>query len=396
MKTTTRQRLARIGAPLIVLVLGVAGMSLLKATAPKPDIEEVAPRPVTVYTHLAESSDAVIEVLAQGEVRARTMIDLTAQVAGRVVAVAPAYVEGGRFDADTVLLQIDDSDYRFALREAEAAVAAADLGVQQAVADAQVARQQLRGVPDASDLSLKKPQIVEARARYEAALAGLELARLNFARTRVSLPFEGRVASTTAHIGQVISVGSTLGEVFSTDRVEVRLSLNDEQLAALDLPIGFSAEGEDAPSVIFSAEVAGREHRWTGHLRHIDAAIDASTRLIYATAELEDPYGAGRSAGGMPMAVGLFVNARIAGRALTDVVRIPAQGLRPGNQIYVVGADGLLDIRKASVASVDADHAILTGGVHAGERVVVSALRDAIPGMRLATLDASDYALAEP
>jgi RND family efflux transporter MFP subunit len=395
-RSALRKKLFAVGAPVVVLGLGLVTVATLDATAPVPEPEATAARTLTVYTHLTKRSDTLLTVRAEGEVRARTAIDLTAEVRGRVVAVAPEYVEGGRFGPDTVLLQIDDSDYRLALREAEAAVAAADLAIEQALADAQVAQSQLRDVPNASDLSLKKPQIAEARARREAALARVEQAQLNLSRTRVRLPFEGRVVSTTAHVGQVVSVGTGLGEVFSTDRVEVRLSLNDKQLEALGLPIGFSADNSTAPSVSFSSEVAGQRHHWTGQLRHLDAAIDPRTRLIYATEELRDPYGSGRSAHGMPMAVGMYVEAEIQGRVLEDVVEIPSEGLRAGDLVYVVDAGGLLDVREARVASADGERVVISEGLRPGERVVISALRNATPGMSVATIDDTRYALVRP
>jgi RND family efflux transporter MFP subunit len=390
-----RAKLLKLTGPVLVIGLGVAGVMLLSATAPEPLTEEAAPRPVTVYTHLAERSDTVLDVQTQGEVRARTAIDLVAQVSGRVTSVSPEYIEGGHFDAETVLLTIDDSDYQLALREAEAAVAASELSVEQALADADVARKQLRDLPNASDLSLKKPQIAEARARREAARAGLALARRNLERTKIRLPFDGRVASTNVHIGEVIAAGTSLGQVFSTDRVEVRLALSDSQLAALGLPIGYAASGDEAPIVRFSAEVAGATQRWEGRLTRIDAAIDPETRLIYATAAVDDPYGASRSEQGMPLAVGLFVQAEIRGRTLTGAVQIPAKGLRPGNKLYVVDSSGLLDIRDAKVEYLNAEHAVLSGGLRPGERLVVSALRNPISGMALATIDERVYAARE-
>jgi multidrug resistance efflux pump len=202
----------------------------------------------------------VLDVRTQGEVRARTAIDLVAQVSGRVMSVSPEYIEGGQLRRRHGAAEIDDSDYQLALREAEAAVAAAELGVEQALADADVARKQLRDLPNASDLSLKKPQIAEARARREAARAGLDLAKRNLERTPMRLPFEGRVASTNVHIGEVIAAGTSLGEVFSTDRVEVRLPLSNSQLAALGLPIGFAATGDDAPVVNPSARRSPAQH----------------------------------------------------------------------------------------------------------------------------------------
>ncbi|WP_439106007.1 efflux RND transporter periplasmic adaptor subunit [Congregibacter sp.] len=385
----------KLSGPVLVLGVAVGAVLLLKATAPEPETDEAPPRPVTVYTHLAERSDAVLNVQTQGEVRARTMINLTAQVSGRVISVSPEYVEGGRFDPDTVLLEIDDGDYRLALRQAEAAVAAANLSVEQALADADVARKQLRDVPNASSLSLKEPQIAEAKASREAALAALELAKLNLERTHVRLPFEGRVARTNVHIGEVINIGSTLAEVFSTDRVQVRLPLNNRQLSSLGLPIGFAAEPGAAPTVEFSAEVAGAKQQWTGQLVRIDAAVDPSTRLIYATAEVEDPYGLGRSPQGMPLAVGLFVEAEVMGRRLENTVRIPSKGLRPGNQLFVVDSSGLLDIRTADVAHATSEHAIISRGLRPGERLIVSALRNPISGMALSTIDERQFAARE-
>lgn len=154
-----KKNLLRIAAPVLVLALGIALVFLLKTTAPQPQTDEAPPRPITVYTRLAESTDAKIMVETQGQVRARTAINLTAEVSGRVLSVGDEYIEGGEFDKSTVLLQIDDSDYRAALRQAEAEVAAAELAIQQALADADVAKKQLRNIAQPSALSLKKPQI---------------------------------------------------------------------------------------------------------------------------------------------------------------------------------------------------------------------------------------------
>ncbi|MEM6606187.1 MAG: efflux RND transporter periplasmic adaptor subunit [Pseudomonadota bacterium] len=375
-------------APVAVLAAGVGGVFLLKVTAPEPQTDEAPPRPITVYTRLAERTDTVLEVETQGQVRARTAIALTAQVSGRVIGVAPGYIEGGEFAAGTALLRIEDSDYRLALRQAEADVAAADLAIQQALADADVAEKQLRGIANPSELSLKKPQIAQAKAQKEAALANLELAKLNLERTRVSLPFGGRVGSTAVHIGEYVTVGTPLGQVFAVDRVQVRLPLSNRQLAALGLPIGYiAAKAGDTVPVLLSADVAGASQQWQGTLLGIDAAIDPETRLIYATAEVEDPYGSGVSDKGMPLAVGLFVDAQIEGRRVSDAVQIPREGLRPGEQLYVVDSGGLLEIRRAEVLFSNSEHALIDAGVRPGERVVVSALRNPVTGMSLSTID---------
>jgi multidrug efflux pump subunit AcrA (membrane-fusion protein) len=94
------------------------------------------------------------------------------------------------------------------------------------------------------------------------------------------------------------------------------------------------------------------------------------------------------------MAVGLFVDAELEGRELTQVVQIPSKGLRPGDQIYVVDASGQLDIRTVSVASSNARTTIISDGLRPGERVVVSTLRNPVSGMRVETIDDDRLAAA--
>jgi RND family efflux transporter MFP subunit len=325
--------------------------------------------------------------MTQGEVRSRTEINLVSQVAGRVVQTSPEFVEGGRIKPGLPLLQIEDTDYRLALSQAEARLADAELAVQQALADQDVARKQLRNDPAASDLALKKPQVAQARALREAAIAGLEQARLDLQRTSITLPFEGRVADTMVQVGQFITPGTVLARVFGTELVEVRLPLNNAQLASLGLPIGFIADPGEGLPVVFSAAVAGQHHYWQGKLVRLDASVDPETRMLYAIAEVTDPYGAAASDKGMPLAVGLFVEAKIQGRALERAAVIPGSALRAGNTVFLVDEEGLLDIREVDVAHANRERAVVSAGLSAGERVVVSAIRNPIQGMALNATD---------
>ncbi|HAN28317.1 MAG TPA: efflux RND transporter periplasmic adaptor subunit, partial [Haliea salexigens] len=239
--------------PLLVIAVAIAGYAGLHAAAPEPEQDTTPARPISVFTATVRAEETRLTVHTQGEVRAATELDLVAQVGGRIVAVAQEFTEGGRIAAGETLLEIEDTDYRLALSEARAVVAEADVRVQQALADADVARQQLRNEPGASPLARKQPQLAEAHALLEAASARLEQAELNLERTRVHLPFDGRLLSTQVNVGQYVTPGSPLGRAFATSRVEVRLPLSDDQLAALDLPIGFTAEAGQEPPVTFKA-----------------------------------------------------------------------------------------------------------------------------------------------
>jgi RND family efflux transporter MFP subunit len=262
-------------------------------------------------------------------------------------------------------------------------VAGATVAVQLAHADADVARQQLRNTANPSELALKKPQVAEALAQLKAAEADLQQAQLNLQRTQVSLPFRGRMARTYVDLGQYVAPGTPLGQAFATDKVEIRLPITDAQLASLGLPIGYVAEEGGGLTVEFSARVAGRQQQWTGQLVRLDAAIDSNTRLLYATAELDDPYGENASQNGMPLAVGLYVTARIRGREIADAVRIPRKALRAGDTVYVVSSEGLLEIRSVEVSYSSADFAVIGNGLNSGDQVIVSTIRNPLPGMAL-------------
>ena len=370
-------------APILVLALGFGGYMLLLAIKPEPEKREQAARPVTVFVEKVSSSTVQLDVVTEGEVRSRVAIDLVAQVSGRVMSVAPAFTEGGNVMPGETLVTIEDIDYQLALKQASARVAAAQVQVELALADADVARKQLRGTKNPSDLALKKPQLAEARAQLLAAEADLQQAQVNLERTRVSLPFKGRIEDTYVDLGQFVSAGTPLGRAFATDKVEVRLPITDDQLASLDLPIGYEAEPGGGLDIEFSATVAGREHHWQGKLIRLDASIDSSTRLLYALAEVDDPYGTSASGEGMPMAVGLYVNGNIRGRRIEDAIRIPRSALRAGNTVYVVNSDGRLEVRTVQVTHSSPNYAVISEGLSASELVIISTIRNPIPGMAL-------------
>jgi RND family efflux transporter MFP subunit len=376
-------RITRILAPILVLAGGFGAYALLQVSKPDPEKSEKGPRPISVYTESVKQETLSLEVVTQGDVRARTQIDLVTQVGGRIVSVSPEFTEGGKIEPDSPLLKIEDADYRLAFSQAKANVAEARVGVEQALADADVARKQLRNTPNPSPLALKQPQLAQAKSRLVAAQAALEQASLNLERTKVSLPFHGRLISTRVDIGQYVSPGTVIGRAFATEIVEIRLPLSDSQLASLGLPIGYTAPIGGGLDVDFSAVVAAQLHHWQGKLVRLDASIDPGTRMLYASAVVMDPYGKNTSAQGMPLAVGLFVEAKIQGRELVDAYTIPRSALRAGDIVYLI-KDGLLEVRAVNVVHSSSEKSIISTGLEAGERVITSPIRNPVQGMALA------------
>jgi len=262
----------------------------------------------------------------------------------------------------------------------------------QAEPHADVARKQLAGQKSPSPLALKKPQVARAESALKAAETALALAITNLERTRISLPFAGRVESQSADLGQYVNPGKALGSVFGTDVAEVRIALTTNQLSALGIPIGFDGGEVGGLPTTLSASLGGAVYRWQGALARVDAAIDPTTRTVYGTVQVQDPYGLAQSTSGMPLAVGLYVDAEIEGRLVADGIQIAAEGLRAGDEIFVLDGEGLLDIRQVDVIHRSRHSALLASGVEAGEQVIVSAIRNPVRGMRLEAMDAEAVA----
>lgn len=355
----------------LAILAGGAGLIMLM-DALKPEIERQAPEatPPAVFFTVASPRSVTLDVFAQGEVRPRTDISLTAQVAGRVVSVSENFVDGGAFERDGVLIKIEDAPYR-------AIAAAARARLAQEEAEAALARkdyEELGRAEDPTDLALRMPQLEQARAEYRAA-------QLDVERTTIKAPFRGRVRERIVGVGQYVAPGAQLGRVFSTDVAEIRLPLTDNDLAKLGLPVAFvEDETRPGPPVKLSAFIAGQLHEWSARIARTNGAIDPATRQIAAIAVVDDPYGDGAAVDGTPLAMGLFVDAVIEGSAFGDAIVLPRAALHGRDAVYVITDNDTLERRTVQVVSSDKDTFTVASGINPGERIVTSPLRGADDG----------------
>ena len=369
------------GAVAIVVVLG--------ALKPETEQEETEQPPLVVSVADAQFKEQTVYATFQGEVRAKTNIDLVTQVTGKVTSVSDKFVEGGEFKAGETLLQIDTSDYLVALRSAEASVASAqvDLDMEQATA-ANRARewQDLQGKPldQANPLVLNKPQIDRAKARLAAANAELAAANLNYQRTKISAPFDGRIMTKSAELGQFLSRGEGIGRVFATQAMEVRIPMTDVQISELGLRLGYSSQQEgtiEIPATV-SASFGDALHSWKGYVKSVDASIDAQTRLLFATISVDRPFDQeGETM--VPLVPGLFVDVELASPRQLVGLELPRTALRNGNQVYAYDNE-VLRLKPVNVIYTSRDKVIVaqkSSGIEIGEQVITSSVPGAHEGM---------------
>jgi membrane fusion protein, multidrug efflux system len=349
-----------------------------------------APREVVLPTVRAVPVQAQAHrftVLTHGTVAPRVDIQMSAEVGGRIVQVAPSFASGGFFEAGEVLVALDPRDYELAVARARAALAEAQVRLQREEAEAKVARQewQTLGDGEANPLLLREPQLAEARAVVASAEASLAQAELDLARCQIRAPFDGRVWTKQADIGQFVARGELLARLYSVDAAEVRLPITLDDLSYLDLPMEYRGEtrANAGPRVTLRARFGQQVHAWEGTIVRTEGEIDPRTRMVTVVARVADPYQRGPDAARPPLAVGLFVNAEIEGRAEERVFLVPRASLRGDNQLLVVDAEERLRFRNVTVLRREQEHVIIGAGLQDGDLVSLSGLEAPVDGMRV-------------
>jgi|Deesub1362A_J573_1020465.scaffolds.fasta_scaffold02387_2 RND family efflux transporter MFP subunit len=363
-----------------LVAAGAAGLAAL--TLSRPPLVKRKPKPVlpVVRTIRVEPQAVTVEVPGEGTVRPLHRSTLSTQVSGTVVYLAPELLEQGRFRRGQVLARIEAVDYELAVTLARARVREAETAVQKIRAEAEASVEEwrrIKGRVPPPPLVARRPQVAEAEAKLAAARAQLAQAELNLKRTAIRAPFAGRVIRRYADLGQYLRPGERVAEVFSTEAAEVVVNLEDRDLAWIRVPGFTPGEGPGSP-VVVRAHFAGRELSWPGRVVRVEGELDPATRMVPVVVRVERPY-----ARRPPLAMGLFVEVVIRGRTLPAAVRLPRAALRPGDVVWVVSPEGVLRFRKVRVARLWREQALITEGLEAGERVVVSPLEVVTDGMRV-------------
>jgi len=369
----------KIVLPAAVLVIAVAAAALLASSRGAPPRTEKPALGPLVEVLLAATADVPVEVTGHGEVTARTWVEVVPEVSGRVLEVHPELVPGGLVRAGEALLVVDPRDYELAVERARATVARATVRLEQELAEAAVARSEWEaihpGQDPASGLTAREPQVAQARAELAAAEAELAAAALALDRTTITLPFDGVVVSESVDPGQVVAPGRAVAQVYGTATVEVRVPLDDGELAWFALPTGPGTAGAVAE---VSARFAGARHTWPGRVVRMEGQVDPVSRLVHVVVEVPRPFA--RTEGRPALMPGTFVDVAIRGTVMKGVVPVPRHALHGGRELWVV-EDGVLRVREVEVVRADRDTAYLSAGVSDGEAVVVSALDAVTDGM---------------
>ena len=418
------------------IVIGVAILAYVvanKAPPPRAPASELI-RHVRVIS-VAEMS-VVPRILGYGSIKPEKIWTASAEVGGRVTYVHPDFKKGAILSAGTEIIRISPADYELAITQAEANINAIDAQLTELDVNEQNTGESLKIEERALEVNekelarkrslLKRSNISQAAVDQEQrsslaqrrkvqdlknalrlipsqrALqqeeravneAKLGVARLDLERTHIRLPFDARIAEQNVEQTQYVQAGQTLGVADSMGAAEVDAQIPISRFRALlegvsDAPVNIASGSFQELAARFGFEAVvrlrldGRTVDWTARFSRLSDTIDPQTRTLGMIASVDGSYARAIPGQRPPLVKGMFVEVELRARPIENKIVVP-RSVITGNRIYVVGADDRLQVRNVVVGLQQGNFAVVSEGLEAGDRVVVSDLTPAIEGMLL-------------
>jgi membrane fusion protein, multidrug efflux system len=386
----------------LAMSAGAGGILYTSAPGRTQDAAPPPPPAPSVSVAVVEPRDAVVWDEFSGRLEAVERVAIRSRVAGTVQEVH--FREGALVEKGARLLTIDPAPYAAEVERLEAQVASAEARAE--FTRTEVARgRTLLGTSalSARDVDQRINASKEAEAAVRAAKAALQAARLNLDYTEVRAPVAGRVGRLEVTVGNLVAAGPespVLTRLVSVDPIYASFNADagtvSRVLASLS-PEANASANVGAVAVEISDPAANAT--WSqGHLQLIDNQVDTTSGTVRLRAVFANPHGR--------LIPGQFVRVRMAQPRNAPVVAVSERAIGTDQSkrfVIVVGGDNKTAYREITLGAMADGLRIVTSGLGAGERIVVSGLQRVRPGdvvspepARMDRLTSADAGNAKP
>lgn len=320
----------------------------------------MGPLPVRILEVQPQRVPSSVEVMAQTEGARET--EVRARVGG--ILLKRLYQEGETVKAGQPLFQIDRSSYEIAVADAKARADQTERELKR-----------MKTLIDAKAISQKNYD--DALSANEIAQAALRQAQLNLSWTTVTAPVAGITGRAVKSEGNLISTGddSLLTSISQSNPIWVRFSLGDSDLAKLE---GGRVSARNVSGVeLILAD--GSTYDKPGKLNFAASTIDTTLGTQALRAEFDNADGR--------LLPGQFVRIRLLTGERDGVFLVPQAAVIQSEQgALVMLADGENKVapRPVQLAEWLGKNWVVTGGLKAGDRVIVDNLMKLRPGAPVA------------
>lgn len=306
-------------------------------------------------------------------------IEIRPKVSGFITKV---HVDEGDFvRRGQVLFSIDRVQYEAAVKSAEAAVRVARTAVstQELTVKNKKMLHEKKIISD-YDMEMAENQLASAEAELASARAQLIDARNNLSFCSVTSPSDGVVGTIPYRVGSLVS--STTAEALTTvsniSKMYVYFSMTEKQL--LEYTKGTDGvKGALAAIPAVSLQLAdGSTYNQTGKVTNVSGVIDIATGSVSMRATFDNPQKILRSGGSGSVVFPIHMD---------NAILVPQKAtyeIQDKHFVYVVGKDNKVKNTEITVLPQnDGTNFVVTGGLKAGERIVVEGVNTLSDGMAI-------------
>lgn len=363
-----------------ILLRGAAAALLLIALAscgPKAPGGRDPNAPTPVGYVVARVEPVTLTADLSGRTSAFMVSEVRPQVSG--VIKARLFQEGSMVRAGQPLYQIDPATYQAAASSAAAGLAQA----QAAYTTAKLKADRYKDLVAINAVSRQENDDAQAaaqqaQANVQAQRANVEQARINLNYTRVVAPISGRIGKSSVTPGALVtaSQATALATIQNLDKVYVDVTQSSADLLKLRRDMAAGAVAAPATAQVKLRLEDGSAYPIPGTLAFSDITVDPGTGSVGLRAVFPNPNGA--------LLPGMYVHATLSRGVATSGILAPQAAVsrdpKGDATVFVVGPDNKVQQRALTVAQTVGDKWLVTGGLKAGDKIVVEGLQNLRPG----------------
>lgn len=373
--------------PVFITMVTLAA-ALVLAACDKQEIAPAAPQaPPRVGVVVVETEPVSITTELPGRTTPFLIAEVRPQVGG--IIRKRLFTEGAEVAEGEVLYEIDDATYRSAVETAQANLARAEANV--AAARARAKRfEELTRANAVSKQSLDDAvaALKQAEAEVAAGKAALTRARIDLDYTKLKSPIPGRIGRSAVTPGALVTAnqGEALATVQQLDPIYVDLTQSSADLLKLRkaLESGSIEQSQNGRAPVTLLLDDGSTYGHEGELAFSEVSVDPGTGTVTLRAVFPNP-----DKGLLP---GMYVRAVLEQGVAPDAIRLPHRAVsrdaRGRAVAMVVNAENTIEARELVISRALGDAWIVSGGLAAGDRVVVEGLQMIRPGAQVSVIGA--------
>ena len=351
------------------LALGLAACGHEQAPPPPPP-------PAVRYVIVAEQAVTLATELP-GRTAAVETSDVRPQVNGLVLQ--RLFAEGDQVRAGQPLYRVDPQPYQAQAAAATAAFARARAGIASSAALARRYGELVRiNAIAKQDFENAQTSAAQARADVAAQAAALRSAHIDLARTTIRAPIAGRIGRSTFTTGALVTAAQTepLATIQRLDPIFVDIQQSSTDLLTLRRQLLTGQVTRDGNARVRLKLEDGSTYGPEGRLRFADVSVDPTTGTQVIRASFPNPDGL--------LLPGMYVRAALVegtqARGLLVPQRAVSRDERGHATTLVVGAGNKVEPRTLETSRTVGDSWLVTGGLRAGDRVIVEGGMTLRPG----------------